>query len=55
LKIVALALIGAIIVAGFSIAAHSGGSNILVQSEHALVIKAGQRATMASNTQLAVR
>ena len=55
LKIVALALIAAIAVAGISIAAHSGSRNALAQAEHVRVIKAGQPAAIALNTQFAVR
>jgi hypothetical protein len=55
LKIVALALIGAIAVAGFGIAKCSGGSDASTQAEHVRIIKAGQPATIAWNSQLAVR
>ena len=55
LKIVALALIGATAVAGIGIAAHSSGSNGLARAEQVRVIKVGQPATIASNTQLAIR
>ena len=53
LKIVALALIGAIAVAGISIAAHSGRGS--AQADHVRIVKAGQPATIASSSQLAVR
>ena len=52
-KIVALALIGAIAVAGIGIAAHSNAGS--AQADHVRVVKAGQPATIALNSQLAVR
>lgn len=55
LKIVAMALIGAIAVAGISIAAHTSGSNGIAQGEHVRVVKAGQPAAVAANTQFVVR
>lgn len=53
LKIVALALIAATAVAGIGIAAHS--SNGLAQAGQVRIVKVGLPATIASNTQLAVR
>jgi hypothetical protein len=55
LKIVAMALIGAIAIAGISIAAHTSGSNGIAQGEHVRVVKAGQPVMMTSNIQLAVQ
>lgn len=53
LKILAVALIGAIAVAGIGIAAHSSGGS--AQAGHLGVVKAGQPLIMTSNIQLAVQ
>ncbi|QWG14394.1 hypothetical protein KMZ29_06900 [Bradyrhizobium sediminis] len=55
LKVVTVALIGAIAVAGISIAAHTGGSNGIAQGGHVRVVKAGQPVMVTSNIQLAVQ
>lgn len=55
LKVVTVALIGAIAVAGIGVAAHSSGSNGIARAEHVRVVKAGQPVMMTSNIQLAVQ
>jgi hypothetical protein len=55
LKVVTVALFGAIAVAGISIAAHTSSSNGIAQGEHVRVVKAGQPAAVAANTQFIVR
>lgn len=55
LKIVVVALIGAMIVAGIGIGAHFNGGDGLAPTGHASVMKVGKSAMMASGIQLSVR
>ncbi len=54
-KVVIVALIAAMAVASFTIAAHASHDDVLVQAAHVSVIKAGKPPMIASGVQLDVR